>query len=129
MPNILAALPYAFLPSGSPLPDSERARGFYLLLDAAACRIGHAIANNGVNYRERAARCARDGAPSLAAQNREIADALVLDARLAALPALYAWASIRRAGSFIDTTWVNWYATLLRTDVGRTRFPARMAAE
>jgi len=126
MCNILDVLPYAFLPSGSPLPDSERARGFYLLLDSAACRVGAAIANNGIDYRARAIACARAGAPSLAAQNRAIADALVLDRRLAALSALYAWVSVPRGD--IDTTWVNWYAVLLRTDVARRRRPVEMVA-
>lgn len=99
-------------------PDvTPHMRRIYLCLDAAATRIGRDRANNGIDYRYQAMHA---GSTWAACVNREIADALETDVRLAAITDLYAWVMSGQAGE-ISTTHVNWYIALLRRHVAQAR--------
>jgi hypothetical protein len=89
------------------MPDlTNYARRLYLLIDRQAVRVGRRLA---VAHRPSALR-ARTGSPWIVAECHELADALEMDGRLAAIRSLRAWAA-RPDG--IGNTWINWYVVLL----------------
>lgn len=112
--DILAALDYARLPSGDPVPDSPQLRCIYTLIDVEAERVGAKMAETRDLYDL----LSRTGSLWLRSFNRDIAQALATDPRLAALPVLAEWAKSGRAGG-ISGTHVNWYGVLLWAAVAR----------
>jgi hypothetical protein len=85
---------------------TDYARRLYLLIDRQAVCVGRrlAAAHHATALRVRA------GSPWMVAECHELANALAMDGRLAAIRSLRAWAA-RPAG--IGNTWINWYVTLL----------------
>lgn len=89
---------------------TDYARRLYLLIDRQAIRIGKRLAA----IHHPAALRMRTGSPWMIAECQELADALEMDARLAAIKSLRAWAA-RPDG--IGNTWINWYLTLLKAHI------------
>lgn len=126
MSTILDALPHARLPSGDLVPQMPGTIEIYRLLDAEAVRIGTEILSRSISvedYSKRAAEYDAQGLYWLAGVNRELADALATDIRLAAMPSLYSWVRSGRSGS-ISSCHVNWYRTLLDAHIAMTRWGA-----
>jgi len=86
---------------------TDYARRLYLLIDREAACVGKRLANTHLPATLRM----RAGSPWLVAECRELADALEMDNRLAAIRSLRAWAA-RPDG--IGNTWINWYVALLK---------------
>jgi hypothetical protein len=86
---------------------TDYARRLYLLIDRQAVCVGRRLAA----AHHPAALRARAGSPWVIAECCELADALAMDDRLAAVRSLRAWAT-RPAG--IGNSWINWYVTLLQ---------------
>lgn len=86
---------------------TDYARRLYLLIDQQAVWVGRrlAAAHHPTTLR------LRSGSPWMVAECHELADALEMDDRFAAIRSLRAWAA-RPAG--IGNTWINWYVTLLK---------------
>jgi hypothetical protein len=89
---------------------TDYARRLYLLIDRQAVCVGRRLS---AVHRPTALR-GRAGPPWVVAECRELADALKVDDRLAAIKSLRAWAA-RPNG--IGNTWINWYVTLLKAHV------------
>ena len=89
---------------------TDYARRLYLLIDQHAVCAGRRLAatHHPTDLRVRA------GSPWLVAECHELADALEVDDRLAAIRSLRAWAA-RPEG--IGNTWINWYVTLLKVHI------------
>jgi hypothetical protein len=89
---------------------TDYARRLYLLIDRQALSLGRRLAatHNPTALRVRA------GSPWMVAECHELAGALDMDDRLAAIRSLRAWAA-RPAG--IGNTWINWYVTLLKAHI------------
>jgi hypothetical protein len=107
---------------------TDYARRMYTLIDLQAIRIGaiHAERDKHIDYRARAQRYAAAGMTWLAGVNRELADALDNDMRLAAIGSLRAWAA--QPGG-CGNTWLNWYVTLLKAHIEHEQSHQRQAAE
>jgi len=89
---------------------TDYARRLHLLIDRQAICVGKRLA---AAHRP-IALPVRAGSPWIVAECRELADALEVDSRLAAIKSLRAWAA-RPNG--IGNTWINWYVTLLNAHV------------
>src|SRR5215470_16749515 len=85
---------------------TDYTRRLYLLIDRQAVCVGRRLA---AAHRQTALRV-RAGSPWMVAECHELADALEVDDRLAAIRSLRAWAA-RPDG--IGNTWINWYVMLL----------------
>lgn len=89
---------------------TDYARRLHLLIDRQAVCVGKRLAA----AHRTTAPPVRAGSPWMVAERRELADALEVDDRLAAIKSLRAWAA-RPNG--IGNTWINWYVTLLKAHV------------
>ena len=101
----------------------DYARRMYLMIDREAARVGKGLAatHDPVTLR------ARTGSPWLTKDSRELADALEIDIRLAAIKSLRAWAA---QPDGIGNSWINWYVTLLKAHIEHEAAAAfREAAE
>jgi hypothetical protein len=96
------------------------AREIYLLIDAEALRIGEKMA---ATYDLDDLR-SRSGSPWLQSRCQEIANALSVDVRLAAMPVIEEWC---RGG--YGRCWSRWYETLLRAHIKHEQSHQREAAE
>lgn len=112
---ICDALPYARLLSGHAVPDDDRARQVYRLIDAEATRRGAAYVARAAGLDELRQRRMSE---EITARCCFLLDALERDplGRLAALPDLYADAS--RAGD-LTPLWLDCYDALLRAWLAR----------
>jgi hypothetical protein len=92
------------------MPGTDHTRRLYLLIDQQAVCVGRrlAAAHHPTALRVRA------GSPWMVAECHELADALEVDDRLAAIRSLRAWAA-RPDG--IGNTWINWYVMLLKAHI------------
>lgn len=93
------------------------ARSMYLQLDADAARIGAGLAasrDTPDGLRAKAAGYEARGLTWLASINADLADALDIDVRRAALPDLYAWS---QGPDGVGRTWVHWYSVLLNEHI------------
>ena len=88
----------------------DYARRMYLMIDREAVRVGKGLAATHDPVMLRAC----TGSPWLTEHCRELADALEIDVRLAAIKSLRAWAA---QPDGIGNTWINWYVTLLKAHI------------
>ena len=96
---------------------TEDARRIYLMIDAEAVRVGERLAA----MHDPPALRGNPGSPWLVQHCRELADALEIDVRLAAIGALRAWAA---QPDGIGNTWINWYVALLKAHIEQSATPA-----
>ena len=89
---------------------TEYARRLYLLIDRQAIHVGQQLA---AMHKSTALRT-RAGSPWMVVECRNLAEALAIDERLAAIKSLRAWAT-RSEG--IGNTWINWYVALLKAHI------------
>jgi hypothetical protein len=100
------------------------ARAIFLRINAEAERVGARIIVNTTSDDLRQ----RGGSPWLLSINATMAAALERDpsGRLAAVPALRAWAAMPGG---VGNTWVNWYVALLEKHIDHLKQPLAEAAE
>lgn len=93
----------------------------YLVIDREAVRVGAQLAVRCTPEEHRA----RTGSAWLEGFNRDQADALERDPRLAAIPSLRAWAA---GPDGIGNTWINLYVALLDAHIEHLRTQVSEAA-
>lgn len=101
---------------------TDYARRLYRLIDREAARVGERLAA----VHDPTVLRARTGSSWLVADCRELADALEIDARLAAVKSLRAWAAMPDG---IGNTWINWYVMLLKAHVEQRKALAKQRNE
>lgn len=101
--------------------------GIYLMCDEEATRIGNTLKARNIDHKGMSEEYRRRDLIWLSEVNAEQAIALETDVRLAAIPALRAWAA---GPDGIGNTWVNWYVTLLYAHIEQeAKRPVLVAAE